>query len=194
MTISAVIFDLNCVLVQSEYLSSRLEKDYGVMQDLVIAAINEVMPKLREPNAPSVWSLFEPYIINWELPFTEEEFLHYWFSGEGLNSELFDYVKELKCSGVKVFILSNNFKERFEYYQKQIKPLLDIVDKAYFSFQKGIIKPDVQAWQQIIDEFVLEASNCLYVDDSNTNVGVAKSLGMIAVKYSGIGDLKKIIC
>ncbi|MAG60260.1 hypothetical protein CL619_00590 [archaeon] len=191
--ISAVIFDLNGVLVQSEYLSKRLERDYGVANDEVILTLKETMPKLRDTNAPSAWELWKSYIVGGGIDFSEQDFLDYWFSGEGLNTELVEYVKELKENGVKVFILSNNFKERFEYYQKEFSDLLDFVEKAYFSFQTGIVKPDLQAWKQILDEFNLKPEECLYIDDSNKNINAAQSFGIQAVTYSSVENLKRII-
>jgi len=193
MVISTVIFDLNGVLVQGEYLSERLEKEYGILELDVVAAIHEIMPKLREPNAVSAWSLWKPYIKKWNLSFSEEEFLSYWYFGEGLNKELIAYVKELKQSGIRVFILSNNFKERFNFYKKEISPLLDLVDKVYFSFQTGFVKPNPKAWKNILDEFTLDPKHCLYVDDSSKNVVSAQNLGITAVKYSSVEALRNLV-
>ena len=193
MTINAVIFDSNGVLLKSEYLSSRLERDYGVKDADVVAAITDIMPKIRLPEAPKAWDFWKPYIKNWGLDFTEESFFAYWFSGEGLNQELFDYAKELKEQGKKIFILSNNFKERRDYYKKELGELFDLVDKAYFSRDTGFVKPDKQAWQLVLDEFSLNPKTCVYVDDSTTNVASAQSLGIIAAKYQGVGALRKLI-
>ncbi len=190
---SAVIFDLNGVLIQSEFLSRRIERDYGVSDSIVVAALKKIMPKLREPNAPSAWSLFEPYIKEWRLPFSEDEFFTYYFSGESLNKELFEFVKELTQRGIKVFLLSNNFKERTTHYRNALPELLKVIDKAYFSWESGFVKPDNKAWQQIIDEFKLDPKTCLYIDDSNTNITSAQNLGLIAMKFSSIEHLRETI-
>jgi glucose-1-phosphatase len=191
--LEAIIFDLNGVFLESEYLSDRMERDHGVDSKEFIAALKEVMPQVRKPGAQDSFELWQPYLNKWGVDLDEKEFLNYWFSGEHLVQELLDYTKELREKGTKVFILSNNFRERTTYYREHFSEIFDSVDAAYFSWETGFIKPDEQAYKKILEDNNLNPEHCAYFDDSDTNVRVANSIGIKAFKYEGIQKTKQTI-
>jgi glucose-1-phosphatase len=191
--LEAVIFDLNGVFLESEYLSDRMQQDYGVDSNEFIAALKDIMPKVRKPDAQNSFELWKPYLGKWGVQLNEKEFFDYWFSGEQLVPELLDYAKELREQGTQVFILSNNFRERTTYYREHFPEIFDSVDAVYFSWETGLIKPDEQAYQKILRDQKLKSENCAYFDDSKTNVQVANSLGIKAFSYEGISKTKQTI-
>ncbi len=191
--IKAVIFDLNGVFLESEYLSKRFEEKYRVPQDKFYSVMKMVMDMVRKPNAPPAFSLWKPHFDNWDLSLSEEEFFDFWFSGEKLIPSLVNYVDELKSKGLKVFILSNNFRERTEYYRKKFPELFKKFDKVYFSWETGFVKPERNAFQNLLKENSLLPQECLYFDDSDQNIEVARELGISAQKYEGLEETKKVI-
>ncbi|PIN75197.1 hypothetical protein COV17_04120 [Candidatus Woesearchaeota archaeon CG10_big_fil_rev_8_21_14_0_10_36_11] len=191
--IEAIIFDLNGVFIEREFVSDTIEREYGVDSELFMAALKDVMPKVRKPNAPSSYELWKPYLDKWNIKLTEDEFFDFWFSREHVVQELFNYSRELREEGVKVFILSNNFRERTTYYREHFPELFDAVDRAYFSWETGFVKPDERAFKNILEENGLEAENCVYFDDSQRNIDVAKRLRMHAELYKDIETTKKIV-
>ena len=102
-----VIFDLNGVFLQSEPLSKRFEEKFGVTKDQFLPALKEIMAVVRKPNAPAAFTLWKPYLDQWQVSLSEQQFFDFWFSGEYLVPELVEYAQELKNGGVKVFLLSN---------------------------------------------------------------------------------------
>jgi HAD superfamily hydrolase (TIGR01509 family) len=191
--LEAIIFDLNGVFLESEYLSDRMERDHGVDSKEFIAALKDVMPQVRKPGAKDSFELWRPYFSKWGVELDEKEFFDYWFSGEQLVQELLDYTKELRKQGTKVFILSNNFRERTTYYREHFPEIFDSVDAAYFSWETGFIKPDEQAYRKILEDHNLNPEHCAYFDDSNTNVKVANFIGIKAFNYEGIQKTKQTI-
>lgn len=186
----AVIFDLNGVFLQSEPLSSRFEEKFGVAKDLFLPALKEIMAMVRQPNAPTAFSLWKPYLDKWGVALTESEFFNFWFSGEHLVPELVEYANELRGGGVRVFILSNNFKERTEFYRKNFPQIFQCIDKAYFSWETGFVKPSIESLQPVLSENGLKPEECIYFDDSDDNVKVAQSLGIHAEKWANLESAK----
>ena len=189
----AVIFDLNGVFLQSEYLSKRIQDKYGVPENKFYEALKEVMAIVRKSRTDDAFKFWEPHLKKLGLQVTKEEFFNFWFSGEKLVPELLEYTKELRKKGIKVFILSNNFKERTEYYRKNFSEIFEGVDDAYFSWETGFIKPDPRAFQNILIQHKLKPEDCLYFDDSNKNVEVARGLGIDAQEYRGLKKTKNYI-
>ncbi len=191
--IKAVIFDLNGVFIQSRYLSQRVEEDYGVKEEEFVGVLEDIMPIVRAPNAPDIYPLWKPYLEKWNINLDEEGFLRYWFSGEKINWSLLDYVKTLKEKGLKVFVLSNNFKERINYYKKEFKELFEVMTKVYFSGGTGFIKPNPKAWEVVLEENNLKPEDCFYFDDSVKNIKVAENLGIRSIKFEGLLSVKKVL-
>lgn len=181
--IKALIFDLNGVFICSPKLSERLEADFNVPMDEFLVALKLNMDKVRKPGVVDI-GLWQPYFDKWGLDFTEKEFYDYWFSGEKENKELVEIAMRLKAKGIKIFILSNNFQRRAEYYAKTFPFINEVFDKVYYSWQTGLVKPSPEALEKILVENNLQPSECLYFDDSEKNIEAGESVGIISQIFS----------
>ena len=189
--IKVIIFDLNGVFIKSELLSDRFKKDFQVDETEFRAALSKIMPLVRLPKAPPCFSLWKPYLQRWKIKLKEQEFFEYWFSGEHLVQEIINFVKDLKKKRIRIFILSNNFKERTAYYKKNFPEIFQNADKAYFSWETGYVKPDERAFRHILEEFDLKPEECLYFDDSEKNIEAARKIGIQAELFKDVFSLKK---
>ena len=190
--IKAIIFDLNGIFIKSEKLGNRFEKDFGVSTEIFLPKLFEIMAKVRLPNAESAFSYWNPVFKEWGINLNEEEFWNYWFGGEKESIRIIEYAKSLREKGLKIFVLSNNFKERANFYG-HYPWMHEVVDKAYFSWQSGFIKPDIRAWQLVLSENNLKGEECIYFDDKEENVESAKSLGLYSYIFTNEDELEKII-
>lgn len=190
--IKAIIFDLNGVFIQSERLSDRFNKDYHVKTEDFLPVLSEIMAKVRQPNAGNLYEYWKPYLEKWNVNLSEPQFYNYWFSAETENIELVDLAKELKGKGIKLIILSNNFKERTKYYLKTFPDLFALFDRVYFSWQTGFVKPNPRAFDLLLSENNLKPEECLYFDDGEKNVELGNSLGIksyIFTNAEGVSNL-----
>ncbi len=190
----AVVFDLNGIFIQSPKLSERFAKDFSVPIPTFLPKLSEIMDKVRQPNAGPAFTYWEPVLNEWGIKLSEKEFWDYWFKAEKVSDNMVAFAKDLRAKGVKVFILSNNFKERAEYYGNY--PWVhEAVDKVYFSWQTGFIKPDPQAWTSILAEHNLKPAECMYFDDQERNIHAAEKVGITSFIFSDeenlIADVKK---
>ena len=147
------------------------------------------MDAVRRPGARPVYELFRPHLARWGVALGEEAFLEYWFSAEKENKEMTAYARQLKANGWKLFVLSNNFRERTEYYGRTFGFLKDF-DGVFYSWQTGLVKPDEECWRAIAAKHGLNPGNCHYFDDSEKNVAAAAKTGMSAHHYTGLEDAK----
>lgn len=189
----AIIFDLNGVFIKSPKLSDRFEKDFGISNDIFIPALKDTMAQVRMPDAKDFFEYWKPYFEKWNLKFTREEFLNYWFGAEVLDSEMIEFAKELKVKNLKLFILSNNLRERSLYYDEHFQILHGIFDKMYFSWQTGFIKPDMRSYENILKENDLRPEECIYFDDSENNITIAASLGIKSFLFKGVSETKELL-
>jgi putative hydrolase of the HAD superfamily len=84
---------------------------------------------------------------------------------------------------MKVITLSNNFKERADYYG-HYPWMHEALEKAYFSWQTGFVKPDVEAWKLVLKDFDLKPEEVVYFDDQEKNLKAAESLGIRSFMFT----------
>jgi HAD superfamily hydrolase (TIGR01509 family) len=190
--IKAVIFDLNGIFIQSRKLGDRIEKDFGVPPDIFLPKLFSIMKEIRKPGAKPAFEYWGPTLKEWEIKLSESEFWDYWFKAEIPSEKMITFAKKLKEKGVKIIILSNNFKERAEYYG-HYPWIHDAVDKLYFSWQTGFIKPDIRAWQLVLSDNNLKPEDCIFFDDKEENIKASEEVGIKSFMFTSEAELEKIV-
>lgn len=190
--LKATIFDLNGIFLQSPKLSDRFEKDFNIPTKVFLPKLSEIMEVVRKPGAEPAFSYWEPALKEWNINLSESEFWDYWFKAEIPSQQMISFSKSLREKGVKVFILSNNFKERAEYYE-HYSWIHEAVDKVYFSWQTGFVKPDKKAWELVLSENNLSPEDCIYFDDQQKNLDTSESLGIKSYMFTSEAKLENII-
>lgn len=174
-----IIFDCNGLFLKFQHkLSVRFCRDFNIALELFIPAQIEIMNNVRRPNAPDLFSLWLPYFENWKVSFDKESFLRYWFDSEIEVPKMFDLIKELKSAGNKVFILSNNFRERYEYKKDFFDRLNSLCDGVYYSWNTGFVKPHPNAFGLVLATQNIMPDECLFFDDDPRNVIAAEDIGI----------------
>ncbi len=186
----AVIFDLNGVFIQSEKLSNRFQEKYGVENKVFFSALKEIMGKVRLLKVGNAFDYWKPYLERWGVGLSEQEFFQFWFSGEKENIKMIELAKAIKGSGKKIFILSNNFRERTNFYNNSFHFLHEIPEKVYYSWQTGFLKSDSRAYRLVLDENNLTPNQVVFFDDSKENVEIARSVGIQGYIFSDVEDTK----
>jgi HAD superfamily hydrolase (TIGR01509 family) len=188
----AVIFDLNGVFIQSKNLSDRIKEDYHVPTEEFLPVLGQVMAVVRKPEGGDVFTLFEPHLRKWNVKLNREQFLAYWFDAEHANDAMVSLAAELQRDGWRIFVLSNNFRERTEHYEKHF-PFLAGFDHLYYSWQTGNVKPDERCFEQILEDNDLDPSDTYYFDDSDKNIAAARTLGIWAYRFEGPAQVSKAL-
>jgi putative hydrolase of the HAD superfamily len=105
------------------------------------------------------------------------------------NAMLLDFPKEriellrtLKKK-YRLFLLSNTNAIHHKQFQQQLYEqtgyyLEDLFEKTYYSHTMGLRKPDVAAYQFVIDENKLDPAETIFIDDTEANMVGAKEAGL----------------
>ncbi len=97
------------------------------------------------------------------------------------------WIKQLHDSGYKVYYLSN-WPERF---YKQFIDCLDFIpytDGGILSFREHLIKPEPAIYQLLLTKFCLEASECVFIDDTEKNLVPARDMGIQTILFTSQED------
>ncbi len=68
-----------------------------------------------------------------------------------------------------------NAKKEFGKYGLDI---CDVFDKCFISYEMGVTKPDPAIFNRLLSEAGVSAEECLFLDDGQKNIDVAKKLGI----------------
>ncbi|EJF65437.1 phosphatase yihX [Dichomitus squalens] len=101
------------------------------------------------------------------------------------NEDLLALVRELKAryaGQLRVFALSNISLPDYEYVIK-LPTDWSIFDKVFPSALLGERKPDLQAYEKVVQETGIDPSTTVFVDDKVENVDAARKLGIHGIVF-----------
>ena len=67
------------------------------------------------------------------------------------------------------------------------------MDKVYFSWQTGFIKPNLAAWQLVLSKNNLKPEECIYFDDKEKNLKASEEVGIKAFQFTNEQELERIV-
>jgi 2-haloacid dehalogenase len=166
------------------------------------------------PGDPEGMELFfkEVDFMNWNLqqdkgrPFAEgvailsQQFPHHSHLIQAYHDHWVDSVggsiagtvrilKQLKQAGYSLYGLSNWSAETFPYARKKYD-FLDLLDDIVISGEVGHIKPDPEIFQIMLEKVGLPAQECLFIDDSLTNINQAQKMGFATIHFQSPEQLE----
>ncbi|HET9197404.1 MAG TPA: HAD family phosphatase [Solirubrobacterales bacterium] len=98
------------------------------------------------------------------------------------NEEMIALMRELKGSGLKMAMLTNNVRE-WEPIWRSMLPVDEIFEEVVDSAFVGCRKPEPRIYELTLERIGMPAGACLFVDDLLPNVEAAEAAGMSAVHF-----------
>lgn len=98
-------------------------------------------------------------------------------------------LEQLKQAGYSLYGLSNWSAETFPYARKKYD-FLDLLDDIVISGEVGYIKPDPEIFQIILEKIGRPAQECLFIDDSLTNINQAQKMGFETIHFQSPEQLE----
>ena len=184
-----IIFDLGGVLLNLDVAQTRnafiklglkqidelfrIGHAEGFFKDYEVGAISdeEFVEKARQLSLPGTSS--SQVIDAWNVMLLD------------FPAERVQFLDQLK-NKYRLFLFSNTNAIHLKYFQKSYQDVYgramdDLFEKAYYSHVINHRKPDVAAFEYVINDSKLHAAETLFIDDALVNVEGARQAGLQAV-------------
>ena len=104
--------------------------------------------------------------------------------------ESIDLLKELKSMGYGIYGLTNWSAEKIGYAFANYS-FFSLFDGIVVSGVEKVVKPDRKIYEILLERYSLKPGECVFIDDNQDNVDMAKMLGINAIRFDNIGNVKE---
>ncbi len=190
--IQAVIFDLGRVLVAI---------DNRFMVEKLFGHIDSDDPELVEKTMKSrmmidlclghigMEEVHESMCRDGHLDMPFDEFKTLWQSIFYTMDGAEELLTQLNGT-VKLGLLSDTDAVHWDYIRKHW-PWLEIIEHPTLSFELGLMKPDPAIYLKAAENVGTPPEQCLFIDDLAANVNGARAVGMTAVIFESIEQIRQ---
>ncbi len=199
--VKTVIFDFGGVIIDlhREKSVAKLE-EFGVKDadSLLSRTHHDGIFMELERGKVSVFDFRNSIRARYNAELSDEKIDEAWISFLGTVAEnKLEFIKSLRRK-YRVLMLSNTNVIHFDWCRKNIfgkfgYGLDDLFDELYLSYEMKMAKPDKEIYQELLRRENIEASECLFIDDSKDNILAAQELGIQTYLYNIGDDFREII-
>ncbi len=107
-----------------------------------------------------------------------------------VNQSVMPYVNWLEKMPLRLGILSNTCQGHWEHCCRRFPFLRSSFQYSVLSFEVGCAKPEPAIYGRAIESAGVSAEQILYLDDRTENVVGAREMGMQAVEFHDVEDLR----
>ena len=184
MAIKTVIFDIGNVL--TEFSWERHFRQLGFE--------GEIFERVADATVRSpLWGEFDRGCDDNEVlkgfierdPGVEEQ-IRLMFKNIGPTLNPVDYaipwIMELKKKGFRVLILSNLSSKTVHECHRCLH-FMNYVDGGILSYMEGVIKPEREIYDRLIERYFIEPAQAVFIDDTPGNIDMALKVGLHGIVF-----------
>ena len=191
-TVKVIIFDLGKVIVDFDHLviCRKLAPYCTVTPNEICRKIfkSGLEAQFDEGNI-TIYKFNTKLREQLQLNITRDEFELIWNRIFKLNKGIAPLIKRLK-KDYRLLCLSNTNMLHFEYCMKKF-PLLQYFDDFILSYKIGKRKPHRKIFKAALIKAHCPAHECIYIDDIAEYAQTAEAMGMQAIHFKSVQQLKK---
>ena len=186
-----IVFDFGGVLVDwnPEYLFRGIFRDRAEMDHFLENVCNSTWNEQQDAGRPLSEAI---RVLQARHPEYHDEIRMYyeqWATMLGGPIERNVALLERLRTRFRLFGLSNWSAETFPI-ALEMYPFFELFEGIVISGREKLKKPDHRIYRVLLERYGLEASECLFVDDSQANVDVARELGFQVIHLADGTDLE----
>jgi len=121
---------------------------------------------------------------------TIDEFYKYWCDVFWEIPQMIEIAKSLNDK-FNLYIFSNTDQAHFPYIWEKFPSIHFFGDNLMLSHELGHVKPDISAFDEVLDRFSLNPFETLFIDDRADNIQSAYAVGFATIHHTDIEDTKK---
>ena len=186
------VFDLGGVLsvpMVSKKLYEQIE--WKVSYDKFLDKFNNSAESIKVHKGEISTKDFFEYLKGYmDDDITLEEFKNIYVNNNKFFTDTIEIIKKLKNLGYKVYLLSNLKEIDYEKFIKHFD--VSIFDELFLSFKLGMLKPNDDIYQYVINKLNTKPENIYFFDDNKENVDGAIRNGINAYQVTG-ETVKKVV-
>jgi 2-haloacid dehalogenase len=192
-SVSAVVFDLGGVLIDwnPRYLYRQLFADPGEMEDFLARICTADWHRAHDLGADITASCQR---LAARHPGYRDAIMAWAQRGEEMAAGQFDQtvrvLAEVKAAGLPCYALSNMEPDAYRVRCDRFG-FMTWFDGHVISGLEGVAKPDRRIFEILLERYALAPGTTVFVDDVPRNVEAARALGINAVRYTGVGQLRR---
>jgi HAD superfamily hydrolase (TIGR01509 family) len=190
--VKVIIFDLGKVIVDFDHFAicKKLARYCPVSANEIYRIIfKSGLEKQFDEGAVTSYKFFAKLKQQLQLDIAMATFEIIWNRIFKLNQGIAPLIKTLK-KDYRLLCLSNTNKLHFEYCLKKF-PLLRYFDGFILSYKIKKRKPHHEIFEAALSKARCPAHACLYIDDIAEYVQTAEALGMKAIHFKSVHQLKR---
>ena len=108
---------------------------------------------------------------------TVEAIFTHWYETVDVYHQLQEKIFEWAQLGYGIYILSTTSEIFYAVENADLLPMTKVLTGKILSYEVGCAKPDKSIYQKLLAQYALQANQCVFIDDLQVNLDVAKSLG-----------------
>ena len=116
-----------------------------------------------------------------------------WYRNLPFVEGIKELLKKIKDNGGRLFLLSNisiGFAKGYATVP-QLKEIFNLFDGLVFSGEIGLVKPNKEIFDYVLDKYNLKAEESVFIDDNKNNVEGAEKAGIKAYLFD-MNDLSAV--
>lgn len=185
-----IIFDLGGVLVELIGVPTMLEWTGNTMtvEELWRRWLESPSVRAFERGGSSPEEFAKSMVIEFSLPVNDKEFLEAFVTWpKGLYPCVVEMLSDLRCS-YKIGSFSNTNPLHWEQFVRK-NGIDRMFDMNFPSHQTGFLKPDLDAFVNVVRHLDCHPGQIMFIDDNQINVDSGLEVGMEALRISGSDEL-----
>jgi len=187
--VSALLFDVDGVLVHPWRFRSTLERDHGITPAMTMPFFRGPFVECMEGRA-DVLDLLPEYLTSWGWTGSASDFMETWLAAENAPDEaVLNIVREIRESGVPCFVASSQERRRAQYLSHEMN-FSHLFDGQFYSCDIGLIKPAEGYFRAVARLLGRSEAELLFFDDALANVEGARAAGWSAEHFTNPEELR----
>ena len=188
--IKNIVFDLGSVILKGVPKDFLLDKN---IDSNMILKLNNYFDKISicDYGKESLEDVFNSCCFDEDIINNYKDYLVNYFKYRDINMDLVKLINILKNNNYKIFILSDNNKEAYNYY-KELE-ILKNIDGWTISCFYNCLKKDEKLFDIFLNKYNLDSRECYFIDDNSINIDIAAKKGFNTFLFNENNDINILL-